>query len=63
MESPAGRCVLWIREFRAFGLLSAWISRRRQRRALAALDDRLLRDLGLTREDAARECRKPFWRR
>ncbi|HYD64364.1 DUF1127 domain-containing protein [Azospirillum sp.] len=45
------------------GLLAAWIGRRRQRRALAALDDHLLRDLGLSREDAERESAKPFWRR
>jgi uncharacterized protein YjiS (DUF1127 family) len=45
------------------GLLGAWIERWRQRRALAALDDHLLRDLGITREEAERESAKPFWRR
>lgn len=45
------------------GLLAAWIERRRQRRALAALDDHLLRDLGISREEAERESAKPFWRR
>jgi uncharacterized protein YjiS (DUF1127 family) len=39
------------------------IYRGRQRRALGALDDRLLRDVGLTRAEARRECAKPFWRR
>lgn len=36
--------------------------RRRQRRALAQLDDRLLRDIGVSREQAARESARPFWR-
>ncbi|MEX2201117.1 MAG: DUF1127 domain-containing protein [Dongiaceae bacterium] len=34
----------------------------RQRRALARLDDAALRDIGLTRADAAKEAAKPFWR-
>ncbi|HKY85504.1 MAG TPA: DUF1127 domain-containing protein [Pseudorhodoplanes sp.] len=38
------------------------IARRRQRRALAELDDRLLRDIGLTAYDVTRETGKPFWR-
>ena len=38
------------------------ISRSRQRRALAELDDRLLRDIGLTAYDVAQEADKPFWR-
>lgn len=42
--------------------LALWIERDRQRRALATLDDRMLRDVGVSRADAAKECRKPFWR-
>ena len=42
-------------------LLTA-VRRRRQRRALARLDGRLLRDIGVTPEQAAVEARKPFWR-
>lgn len=42
--------------------LLAWSSRARQRRALEALDDALLRDVGLTRDEIERETRKPFWR-
>jgi len=43
-------------------LLARWIERKRQRNALAGLDDHQLRDIGITRLDAARECEKPFWR-
>jgi len=31
-----------------------------QRQALLDLDDRLLSDIGITREEAEREARKPF---
>jgi uncharacterized protein YjiS (DUF1127 family) len=34
----------------------------RQRQALMALDDRLLKDIGVSRADAEREANKPFWR-
>jgi uncharacterized protein YjiS (DUF1127 family) len=33
-----------------------------QRRTLRDLDDHLLRDIGVTREQAEREAHKPFWR-
>ncbi|WP_159589915.1 DUF1127 domain-containing protein [Chelativorans xinjiangense] len=36
--------------------------RRRQRLHLSELDDHLLADVGLTREDVRRECASPFWR-
>lgn len=32
------------------------------RRCLMALDDRLLKDIGLSRADALREGSKPFWK-
>lgn len=38
-----------------------WHRRARQRTTLAHLDDRLLRDIGLTRQQARRECAKWFW--
>jgi uncharacterized protein YjiS (DUF1127 family) len=41
--------------------LRAWIDRRRQRHALAELDDRLLRDIGVSRQAARRELDKWFW--
>ncbi len=34
----------------------------RQRRILLELDDRLLRDIGITRAEAMREARKAFWK-
>lgn len=43
-------------------LTALWAARRRQRRELRELDDRLLRDIGLTREQVLREAAKPFWR-
>jgi uncharacterized protein YjiS (DUF1127 family) len=33
----------------------------RSRRRLAELDDRMLRDVGLTREEAGREAGRPVW--
>jgi uncharacterized protein YjiS (DUF1127 family) len=42
--------------------LTLWYDRIRQRRALAALDDRSLHDIGISRIDAAQEWQKPFWR-
>lgn len=41
--------------------LHVWQERARQRRELAQLDDRMLRDIGLTRSDVYRETSKPFW--
>ncbi len=49
-------------------LIRLWISRRRERMALAELNDmdalskHILRDLGLTRSEARAEFSKPFWR-
>jgi uncharacterized protein YjiS (DUF1127 family) len=38
------------------------LEKARQRGFLKDLDDRQLKDLGLTREEAMREARKPFWK-
>ena len=43
-------------------IIAAQADRARQRRALAGLDDHLLRDIGITRGDARRESAMPFWR-
>ena len=37
------------------------IARRRNRRALARLDQHLLRDIGLSADEARTEVAKPFW--
>jgi uncharacterized protein YjiS (DUF1127 family) len=42
--------------------ISTWRARARMRRQLLLLDDRLLRDIGLTRLQARGEAEKPFWR-
>lgn len=47
---------------RPWAILGRWLERRRQRLALRDLDDHLLRDIGISRSDARREGRKPFWR-
>lgn len=48
--------------FRSFGQwCRACDARSRQRRALRELDGRLLRDIGVSPEQRARECGKPFW--
>jgi uncharacterized protein YjiS (DUF1127 family) len=39
-----------------------WQDRARSRHALQQLDDRMLRDIGVTRADVERQCAKPFWR-
>jgi uncharacterized protein YjiS (DUF1127 family) len=38
-----------------------WHERARQRRELQALDERMLKDIGLTRLDVEREVSKHFW--
>ena len=47
---------------RAADTLLGWIQRDRDRRALHNLDDRLLRDIGVTRVELEAEAGKPFWR-
>ncbi len=47
--------------FDLFGTLLTWIERREQRHALSRLDDRLLRDVGLSRASVEGEISKPFW--
>ena len=52
--SDAGRHVV--------ATLREWRRRSRERAELAALDDRTLKDIGLTRPDAEFLANKPFWR-
>ena len=42
-------------------VLTKWSRRQRTRRALAQLDDHLLRDVGLDRRTAHIEARRMFW--
>jgi uncharacterized protein YjiS (DUF1127 family) len=44
------------------GTIIIWLNRRQGRRDLSELDNRLLADVGISREDALSEARKPFWR-
>ena len=59
---PAGRKVETGLVVRAVDLLLIWSDRMRQRRHLAELDDRLLRDIGVSRADVEGEISRPFWR-
>ncbi len=43
-------------------MLDFWMERARTRRRLLTLDDRMLRDIGVSRADAWREGTKPFWK-
>ena len=46
---------------RLLALLYRWQARAMQRYRLAATEDRLLDDMGISRRDAIRESEKPFW--
>jgi uncharacterized protein YjiS (DUF1127 family) len=66
IAKPEFSCPAWHRRLAAAVRATvAWSVRCRersaQRRALAQLDDRLLRDLGLNRSDVSAECGKAFW--
>jgi uncharacterized protein YjiS (DUF1127 family) len=48
-----------------FRILQFWVDRSRQRRRLAelaAIDNYLLKDIGISQAEALREAAKPFWR-
>ena len=46
---------------RAWQTLLTWQRRASERNRLAEMDQRLLKDMGITRADAWRETQKPFW--
>lgn len=46
----------------AFERIGDWQERVGQRRRLMTLDERILHDLGLSRDDAIAEAAKPFWK-
>lgn len=39
-----------------------WMERSHQRKQLAKLDDRMLNDIGLSREQVKKEISQPFWK-
>ena len=43
-------------------MIGEWRRRARSRRELLALDDHMLKDIGITRVDAQYEAAKSFWR-
>ncbi len=55
----------WLREAptQIVALLREWRERRRSRAELASLDERMLRDIGVSRADVWHEINKPFWRK
>lgn len=62
MESVAGRVRRSNGTDGLRALVASWYERLISRNQLAELDDRLLRDIGLTRADVDVELSKPFWR-
>lgn len=46
----------------AFERIGDWQERIGQRRRLMMMDERMLHDLGLCRDDAIAEAAKPFWK-
>ena len=46
----------------SLNLLEEWVFRARSRRYLAEMDQRLLKDIGMTEADRVQEIGKPFWR-
>ena len=47
---------------RVLNLLYRWQERIDERRELDRIDERLLKDAGISRADVLREASKPFWR-
>lgn len=56
-----GKNLLVLELTRAVARLRVWNQRVRSRRQLAEMDERLLRDIGLSTEQALHEAGKPFW--
>lgn len=65
-RQSVGRAELWRRAGLAFrhaaATLREWRRRSRDRATLATLDERMLRDIGVTRGEVLDEINKPFWR-
>ena len=39
-----------------------WMARSQQRKQLARLDEKMLKDIGITRVEVLAEVKKPFWK-
>ena len=61
VERPAERRLPWTAGT-LLQLPSLWLQRSSQRKVLATLDGRQMRDCGLNSLDVYREAMKPFWR-
>lgn len=46
---------------RFVGMLAVWYDREVSRRRLGMMDERALRDIGITRAQADAEATRPFW--
>ncbi|WP_428925162.1 DUF1127 domain-containing protein [Marinibacterium sp. SX1] len=42
-------------------VITLWDTRKRTRNDLARLEDHMLADIGVTRSEAQKEARRPFW--
>lgn len=63
LKPSAAHCPgVWNGLVAAFDQVRRWYTVYRQRRALLAVDDAFLKDIGLSRVDALAEGGKPFWR-
>ncbi|MDW6093690.1 DUF1127 domain-containing protein [Vibrio rhizosphaerae] len=49
----------WIKNI--YSLIKRWRQNHQTRRQLSELPEHLLDDIGLSREDAQKECQKYFW--
>ena len=58
LATPAARPARRLRLLHRLAQIGALF---RQRRSLASLDDHLLRDIGVTREQAQNEATRPLW--
>lgn len=50
-----------LRSLKVSLLLGQWVRVAQERRQLARLDERMLRDVGLDEASAAQEAARPFW--
>jgi uncharacterized protein YjiS (DUF1127 family) len=57
-HAGAAQAAWWVR---ASDVLARWLDASRSRQTLDELDEHLLRDIGLTRDEARREASKFFW--